>query len=61
MNEQETGLKHLELYHVELQGKCFDSEQGLFTGLMQEFAKKFANFVELEPVTLSSISQIDQI
>lgn len=58
--ESESGnLSAFELYHVELTGMCTDTDQQAYTKMLSDFAQKFSSFVELAPVTLNSISEIN--
>lgn len=57
--EPESAVSNLELYHVELTGMCTDTDQQAYTKMLADFAQKFSSFVELAPITLSSLSEIN--
>ena len=59
-NQQpENKLSNYEFYHVELTGKSQDATSSSYTKWLSEFAQKFSSFVDLAPVTLNSLTQLD--
>jgi len=58
--QEESQLAAFELFHVELTGMCTDTEQQSFTKMVAEFAQKFSSFVELAPISINSLSEINE-
>lgn len=48
-------LSKFEVINAELIGYCNDADQQVYTKMFGEFAAKFSPFIELKPLTLSSV------
>ena len=54
-------LASLEVINAELVGYCTDADQQVYAKMFQDFASKFNTFIELRPLTLSSVCDQEQM
>ena len=57
VNAEDQTLSKFEVINAELVGYCTDADQQVYTKMFTDFASKLSPFIELKPLTLSSVCE----